>query len=161
MKKVEESVSLRDLLEHAKSDAEGLGEEMGEWRDNLESGNLENTPKYEEVSDVAETFENLDWDFVEQTIEDFEKGKQGDLLDIEQVVVFHIPYRRYETRSIRLTRVLAYLEKAKEVMECFADDESEKGDIGDWDFSEEVGEDLSALEEVVGELEGVGFPGMY
>lgn len=41
------------------SEVESLKDEMESWRDNMESGNLENTPKYEEVNECADALDTL------------------------------------------------------------------------------------------------------
>lgn len=47
------------------TDAELLKDEMVSWKENLESGNMDHIPKYDEVSDCADTLENVDWEVPE------------------------------------------------------------------------------------------------
>lgn len=49
----------------AASEATSLGEEMRSWADGMSGTNLENTSKFQEVEEAADTVENLDLDFEE------------------------------------------------------------------------------------------------
>lgn len=51
---------LLSVLEDAGSSIEELRDEITEWRDNLSSGNMEHLPKYEEVSECADTLESAE-----------------------------------------------------------------------------------------------------
>jgi chromosome segregation ATPase len=46
-------------IEDGKSEIDCLLEEIEEWRDNMQGTNLENTSKYQEVSDCADELEYL------------------------------------------------------------------------------------------------------
>lgn len=60
------------------SEVVSLQEEMGNWRDNLSGTALENTNKFQTVSDAADTLENLDLEIVERDLNDFD--------DLENVI---------------------------------------------------------------------------
>lgn len=44
------------------SEIDDLAQELGDWRDNMQGTGLENTAKFEEVSDTAGTLESIDTD---------------------------------------------------------------------------------------------------
>jgi hypothetical protein len=60
---------------------EALKDEMCSWRDNMEGTNLENTSKYEEVSECADALEDIEaesksveeWDGIEDVAEELDE----------------------------------------------------------------------------------------
>ncbi len=52
--------------EDAKSEIEGLGEEMRSWSDGMSGTNLENSQKYQDVTDAADTIEGINFSFDEE-----------------------------------------------------------------------------------------------
>ena len=56
-----------DLIEQGMSEIDALAEEMESWRDNMTGTNLENTQKYQDVEECAET--------LRQAHDDIENGK--------------------------------------------------------------------------------------
>jgi len=84
---IQDIASLQEELEKIKeagpltsfdfSEVEALAEEMENWRDNLEGTSLENTDKYSEVSDCADSlrqavdaFGELDFDSIDTSLDD-------------------------------------------------------------------------------------------
>jgi hypothetical protein len=48
------------LGEFDSSQLESLKDEMGSWRDNMSGANMEHLPKYEEVSEAADSLDNIE-----------------------------------------------------------------------------------------------------
>jgi hypothetical protein len=140
---------------------ESLGEEMSEWRDNLESNNMENLPKFEEVSETADTIENV-WNELQglgdQLEEAIKKSSFAPLLDDVLSYTIMVPYKgrgyprwmRMSNSTAPLRTVLAHLEESLPKEEkADADKLQEIRDLAD-----EIGSQLD-------ELDQVSFPGMY
>jgi len=142
-KVVKEEISIGDALESARDEIQSLSEEMCSWRDNMEGTPLENTTKYETVSECADILETQanELDSVVDIIE-------GIGIDLTETITisYSKPYGKYESRATRLTRALAYLESVKERIETLRD---------------HLDDSLSDLEDVTAELEGIEFPSMY
>jgi len=124
--------TITDALEDAKSELSSLAEEMGEWRDNMEGTSLENTSRYDEVMECADTLEDLDSRLQNIEIED----------DREITYVWSHPYGHNIGRSWRAGRVCAALNA---IVAALSDND----------------ENTAELEDIATELESVEFPGMY
>lgn len=96
---------------------ESLKEEMGEWRDNMDSGGLGGTPKFEEVEEVVDALEDIDLDTDLPVCQEIADGID---LGTDPTVCQEIA------------------DRAVEILEGFADDCEEKAD--------ELEEAASALE---------------
>ena len=59
------------LIEEGKSELDSLADEMESWRDNMEGTNLENTQKYETISECADTL-RTGFDDVENALVELE-----------------------------------------------------------------------------------------
>lgn len=174
-KTVTEDVSVETCLDYAKSDLESLSEEMGSWRDNMEGTALENTGKYETVSECADTLEDQSssLDDAVSNIQDLEA------FDFSKTVkvTYSKPYSRSESRSTRLSHVVAYLQAAKDELQSQIDEKREKVDEIDKienpteeqknekesldTAADDMDDQLNELDNVISELEGIEFPGMY
>jgi hypothetical protein len=70
-----------EALDNGRSEVEQLTEEMTEWRENLESNDMSHLPKYDEVSETAETLEISGLDEaareLETALEAAARGKPG------------------------------------------------------------------------------------
>jgi len=124
--------TITDALEDAKFELSSLAEEMGEWRDNMEGTNLENTTRYEEVSECADTLEDLDSRLQDIEIED----------DTEITYIWSHPYSKNVGRSWRAGYVCAILNA---IADALSDND----------------ENVAELRDIATELEGLEFPGMY
>jgi hypothetical protein len=129
-----ENTSISVALEDAKGEISDLASEMGEWRDNMDGSGLENTSKYDTVSEAADTLENL-----ESTIDDIEIDEELDK-DIE--VNWIHPYGRSLGRSWRASHIVSLINA---IIEALPED------------NEAIGE----LEDIANEIDGIEFPGMY
>jgi len=175
-KTITETISLKDALDYAKSDLQSLSEEITEWRDNIEGTPLENTSKYETVSECADILEDQS-SSLEETVDNIlalegkVSGKEttAEPFGKTLTVTWSKPYSRYESRPTRMSHILAYLETSKEELEKWKEAlESEVEDIKDVkekEVVEEVVSDLdgylTGLDDVISECESVEFPGMY
>lgn len=144
--------TIADTLE-APSDVESLKEEMEEWRDNMENGNLGYTSKFEDVSSCADELESLhsDLDSVVTELEEaIKEAERPELLKREITYVDRQPYGRGAARWLRLENAIAPLRAAIEVLSREVP-ESEK------DLHEKIREVDSTLDQA----SSVSFPGMY
>lgn len=123
--------TISEALEDAKFELSSLAEEMGEWRDNMEGTGLENTGRYEEISECADTLEDLDSRLQDVEIED----------DREISYVWSHPYGRNLGRSWRAGRIAACLNA---IADALNDDEN-----------------MAELQDIADQLEDLEFPGMY
>jgi len=124
--------TISEALENAKFELSSLADEMGEWRDNMEATGLENTTRYEEVMECADTLEDLDSRLQDIELED----------DREITYTWSHPYGRNIGRSWRAGYVCA-------VLNAIADALSDND------------ENVAGLQDIATELEGLEFPGMY
>lgn len=177
--------TVEGALDGAKSDIEGLKDEMDEWKSNMESNSMEHMPKYDEVSEC--------YDALEQVYDKLEEVDLGELPDGagDRQITYTVmsPYgRKGEPRWMRLANAEAMISAAKDGLETVRDEASEKpecacsednadadGEYGDHheldcplyceDGDEPDGADwdtpIDALEEATGECGNVNFPGMY
>jgi len=128
--------TVENALEDAKSEVSALAEEIGEWRDNMDGTGLENTMKYEEVSEAADSLEDLDSRFQYIEIED------DDIKEKEITYYWSHPYGRHIGRSWRAGMVVAALNA---ILEVLPDEDDTRGE----------------LEDIVSEIENMEFPSMY
>jgi len=124
--------TISEALEDAKFELSSLAEEMGNWRDNMEGTNLENTTRYEEISECADTLEDLDSRLRDIEIED----------DREITYTWSHPYGRSIGRGWRAGYVCAILNA---IGDALSDND----------------ESVAELQDIATELEGLEFPGMY
>lgn len=98
-------------FEEAKSEIESLRDEMSEWADNLENGNLGHTEKFDAVSEARDNLDNAvsDLDGV-----DFPTATG----DKEITYTESTPYgRKGQPRWMRLSNAVSMLEAAKDALE--------------------------------------------
>lgn len=136
---------------------EDLAEEMASWRDNMEAGGLENTPKFEEVSECADALEQGK-DSLESAIEEW-NGKLDETFGGPQC-----SYCGGECDEGEVEAPEAEPEK-KPADKPDEDDEEKPENVCPEDCEHCRGEGLEEFREQVrealGELESVDFPGMY
>ena len=128
-----------DLVADAVSELESLKDEMSEWRDNMEGTGLENTSKFEQVSEAAETLESY---VSEVDVPDELSGIAASWFES-----VHRNKRRGASRSVRLGNAIAMLEAASEALGASEIEGAE-------DLETEVGE-------LKDNVEGIEFPGMF
>lgn len=138
-KSVQHESTVGALVADAISELESLKDEMGEWRDNMEGTGLENTSKYEQVQEAADTLESYVSEIeVPEALEDV-KATWYESVNKNK--------RRGASRAVRLGNAVSMLQAAAEAL---TDNETEGA------------EDLvSEIEELSGNVEGVEFPGMF
>ncbi len=117
---------------------------MTTWRDNLEE-KFSQTSKYDEVSECADALDAVADNEPEVPAV---AGSLG--------VLFIPPaFKRLPSRADRLGTALDQLRAASEELADWAENH------GDHNESSEATEAADAIENVVSELEGISFPGMY
>jgi len=129
--------TISEALEDAKFELSSLAEEMGNWRDNMEGTNLENTTRYEEVSECADTLEDLD-----SRLQDIGFEDDSEITDRVITYSWSHPYGHNIGRGWRAGYVCAILNT---IAEALPDDDPS----------------LPELQDIATELEGLEFPGMY
>lgn len=135
------SMTLEEAIHSAYSDLSSLGDEMREWADNLDAGNLGATEKYQNVSDTADALENITGEEPSEIIAELtalpltwtEDRKRGKLAG-------------QESRAVRCSNAVAALQAAIDALR---------------EKVEAIEELASTLEEAVDNAQGVDFPGMY
>jgi hypothetical protein len=171
------NASAEGAWEDGKSEVESLKEEIGEWKDNLEGNNMEHLPKYEEVSECADTMESA--------LDTLEGIDFPECLSDVPVNYTQDTRQSAQSRNGRLSNALSALYASKEAGEAWLeenpelelvdlserDEEDQELDEGESDDQQAVDareSDRSAVEEfinemdnAIGELENVSFPGMY
>lgn len=125
------------------SGIEEIGGEMREWFDNMPE-NLQGGSKGDEVSEAADTLENISEPDVPACIAD------------REFTVITYPLKKRASRSDRLDDYLDYARQAVDDMQQALDEPH---------FSEEEKQEIeTCIEEtqsMIDEAEGVCFPGMY
>lgn len=172
------TAELSSVLDDAAQDVSDLLEEMRTWQESLESNSMEHLPKYDEVSESVSALEQAsDGQLDSLSIPEF--------LTAEAVSYTQDTRRSAESRSGRLDNAMRMLDAGKGVVEAWLE---EFGELDLVDLSQRAEDDqelaadeaatqkevdtresmrndaqqlLDELETIYGELEGVGFPGMY
>lgn len=143
---------------------EDLASEMGDWRDSLESNSMEHLPKYEEVSEAADTLENAGQE-IETTVDELSTALEG-LGELNGVSVdtIEISYtersRRGSPRWLRRDNAIASLQAAVDYIENALAAQREQDKI-DNEALDSVEEHTQSLAEHLDEIENVEFPGMF
>lgn len=168
-----EQKTISACLNDAKDELQSLGDEMDEWRSNMEGTNLEYTSKYETVSECADTLQDQfsSLEDVVSAIEDMAKFDLGKTVE----VTYH--ESRRPSRRERCDMVVAYLNAAKDALQEQVDEMRERvRELEDLDevtpeqdkekeeleeVADEMEEQLNELDNIISELDGVEFPGMY
>jgi chromosome segregation ATPase len=168
-----EQVTIADCLNNAKDEIESLSDEMSSWRDNMEGTNLEYTSKYETVSESADMLEDQ-LGSLENVISEIEEIEGFDLQKTTEVTLTE---SRKPSRRDRLDMATAYLSAAKDELQDQVDEMREKVrqleelDVLTPEQKEEMDkleqsadsmeDQLNELDNIISELEGIEFPGMY
>ena len=146
--------TVEGFLEDAMSTVEELRDEMSEWRDNIEEG-FSHTEKYERVSEAADALE------VEapEAPSSAEEVKCNTTIDTR---------RSAGSRTARLANALNLLYAARDAAENHkglleSEQSEEQGGEND-DLGDEIGDletFLGEMDDLISQLEGVEFPGMF
>lgn len=144
----EQTSTVSGVVADVASELEELAQEMRDWADNMEES-FSHTDKFQQVSDVADTLEYVDLDIeVPRIVED---------LTVKYMI--HSPYgRKGASRSMRRDNFVMALEAAQGIAQL-------ELDSGVWeedsDQPDEIEEFIQALDDIIGELQGVDFPGAF
>jgi len=127
------TIPIGEALGDAQAELQALSEEMCEWRDNMEGTGLENTSKFEEVQETADSLENLS-----STLDGVDLGDY----DVDEQIEFSWshPYGKHLGRSWRAV----YISTLLEAIAAKVDDDT-----------------ANELQEVADELGAIDFPGMF
>lgn len=150
------------------SDIESLRDEITEWRDNMDSNGLENTPKYEEVSECADGLDTVD------NLEDPLSGlvaiaeKEGFGEEMLKVTTYVNRRKgRGPARWVRLSNEVSAIRvgiermnEEKEKKEAILQEQEEEDETLR-ELVNEIDDHVSELEGYLDELDGISFPGMY
>lgn len=145
--------TVQGFVENAMSEIEELASEMIEWRDNLEES-FSQTEKYEQISETADTLENVDTPDIPLAVAEVDCETTQDT-------------RTQPTRARRLVNALLLLNAAVDAAGDRRTDieielqESKDGSDENEAFSDDfemVEQFVDELEETIGELENVEFP---
>ena len=177
-------------LQHGHSIVEELKDEMGDWRDNMDGTGLENTDKFQRVSEAADTLESAE-ESLREAAESAETLENVSLPETTVEYSYYKPYgRKAPSRYDRLGEATAVLEGALEIIDAFvqnlrdeADDPTTDEEVDLESMSDEEREAAEkaaeeaeekandAVEEVEGiadqirdaidECQSVDFPGMF
>lgn len=164
---------------------EDLSIEMGEWRDNMSGTSLESTQKFGTVSETAEALEEQK-DNLERAVDELEPKltELGESLLQEMIQVGQTitrSKRKYPSREVRCGNATAPISVAIEhLRNRIGDlrkllDEGEEHlffEVDEEGFSSEMKEqvrsdlddiehDISDIDDALGSLDGIEFPGMY
>lgn len=126
---------IEDAVGEAFSEYESLCGELQDWYDNLPES-FQNGDRGERLQDATNTLENV----------------LGDTPDVpeslREVPVYYVPSEKISSRSDRCSEATAILQSVVDVLDSMEENED----------AEQLSNDLA---NVIGEAEGVEFPGMY
>lgn len=150
------TLKLSEALGHP-GDLDDLRDDMTEWRDNLESGGLEHTDKYQAVSEAADALESICSEMESACEALLEALKDHPVLDIEIDVSTMRPYGRSPARWLRLENATSPVQAALGKL-CVEIPEPTKGEETK---ENEIYEALEDVQSQLDECRNVSFPGMY
>lgn len=147
---VSTSVKLGDLLDA--SPVEELRDEMTEWRDNMDGTGLENTEKFEQVSECADALETIA-DEIDTAVSSLQDDSRLESI-LEDVIVYQLQTpknkRQNPARWARASNAAQALKAAMEHINSKVEGEDE-GEL----------EECQTLADQTDELEMLEFPGMF
>ena len=162
-KRVEVKGTVESFIEDAKSDAEGLKEEMEEWRDNMgQNAGLMATSKYETIDQTANDLDSGCNELDGITVPD-------SLGEIEITTTVWRPYgKQAPSRADRMGEVSCLLNEAKDALEGIDPEEFLKGKAEGTELENlktelEADRDelVSAIDSALSTFESCEFPGMF
>lgn len=140
-KRVDTNYTLQEAIEAAKTDLEILADDMGNWRDNMDGTGLENTSKYEDVSDCADSLEQGIDTLGDIDVPEFLRGVQ-------------VKVSEFKDQKAGWRILDAVVSRLNDSAESLRNDSKLKENDEAQLFAEE-------LEGASSELDGIDFPGMY
>lgn len=140
---------------------EELKDEMGEWRDNLEGNDMTHLPKYEEVSEAADTLDNA-WSELETYGADLESALEGtEHAEAEIEYTQMTPYKgRSYPRWMRMANSVAPLRAVVEYIDAI-EDPADGDESPEAEKIQAIKEAASSVADQLDELDNVEFPGMF
>jgi hypothetical protein len=146
------------------SEVESLAEEMTSWRDNMQGTNLENTSKFEEVNECADTLENGAYLLTAaiETLQAFLAGNLPAVLELE--VTQTVPGKRRTGRSWRLSEAIGDIGQALEAIRNYVDEKGTGPGASEQlqpEKKQELEGTMGEVEDAISEVEGIDFPGMF
>lgn len=155
-KTIRRETSLDGAVADGISECESLRDEMTEWRDNLEE-KLSATQKYSDVSECADALDNALNSNQPELPDTFPAGLEDKVTWTE----FHT-YARAQSRATRLDGAVTGMTAVAEAVEAFLEMHDDPSDECYGNTDREAWETYAnEVREIVGEIEGVEFPGMY
>lgn len=152
---------LGEWYEDAKSDEESLRDEMTEWRDNMESNNMENVPKFDEVQQAAESMEAQELPGeVPEALAAIPVAVSPEVL----LLTARHRHRKERTgRGWRHSENLGILEAVKDTLREHIEKLQEKDNPTDEEAEliTDAEDFLQEIETYTDEVESVDFPGMF
>lgn len=148
-KLVMEKCSLADAVSNGYGELQGLRDEMREWAENMEGGNLGQTTKCQDVAAVADTLDEF-------------ADNEPDVPETLGAIVVDVPLQhnkrkgRGDSRAVRCGNAVAYLRAVMDYCQEYLEDESNPQEARD--AAEELADNL---DNPVSEADGIEFPGMY
>lgn len=140
--------ALEQAFENGKAEIETLYEEMDEWRNNMEqSEGLTQTQKFEEVEEATNQLESAKDNLESVDLNNYD-------LSTDTMTFVEIRKRGWP-RHVRCTNAMARLEAVRDCLRNKA--ETEEDDEAEQNYEEQI----EYIEEAMGELECIGFPGMF
>jgi iron only hydrogenase large subunit-like protein len=155
-KQVQEEFTVEQGLDI--SDIESLRDEMTEWRDNMDGTGLENTSKYEAVSEAADQLDNVDsitFDDLDSALE--EAGIQEEVKALKYTTTQFVPRskRQSTSRAYRLSNAVAIVTGALDAIETYLNEQEDQDKVSD------IQTEVDNLRGLIEEMDSVEFPGMF
>jgi hypothetical protein len=157
--------SFTDWYEDAKGDMESLQEEISSWRDNMEGTGLENTSKFEQVSECADQLDNAVQavpEKVPEAVKDLKVFVSPITLRVSASYRSAKKFRGGPSRAARLDEATGIVETLMDAARQKREDaevgkQSAKSEALQVELEEFEGELQNALDEA----QSVDFPGMF
>lgn len=155
---MEHQTSLDGAIDDAKNDVEALHEEIGDWKSNMESNNMEALPKFEEVSDCESALDDVHQALDGIEVPDLPEGFE----DVVKWTMMPPKRKGRQTRSERASDVSAALDAAASAIESFLDEHDDDHECWKEHDNRQAFEDLmETLREAESGISDVSFPSMY
>jgi len=157
--------SFTDWYEEARGDVESLQEEIGSWRDNMEGTGLENTSKYESVSECADQLDSVLQalpEEVPEAVKDLKVFVSPIILRVSASYRSKKKFRGGPSRAARLDEATGIIETLMDAARQKRED-SEAGKQGAKSeaLQVELEEFEGELQNALDEAQSVDFPGMF
>lgn len=154
-KTVQEKMTIADAISAGYGELQCLRDEMRDWADNLENGNLGSTQKFQDVSDCADMLDS---------VADDEPDYGGVELQLAKEITVGVQQNtrkgRGPSRAVRCGNACAYMQAGVDAIEALMEDMSEAKN-GDENSKETLEELRDHVQNAIDEASGAEFPGMY